>query len=245
MLSRLKRNTILLISTVAIIAAIMFIASKWQGSQPIKEIEIKGNAYIEETYIRNLIYSDVLSKKPEDIDFDLVKQKILKIPLIAECKIVNSYPEKSIFLITNENIISRARGDDNTTYLFTESGSLINLEELKSNGMIFKNKTFDNLPLVNFIGTLSENKSSNNKDLVEFIKVYNKLKMGSVIKTIWKGNMGISCNLQDDKEVIFGNTINIESKFSKFLTFIDKVLSRENLNINIIDLRWKNQIIVK
>ena len=223
----------------------MFIASKWQGSQPIKEIEIKGNAYIDETYIRNLIYSDVLSKKPEDIDFDLVKQKIFKIPLIAECKIVNSYPEKAIFLITNENIISRAKSSDNTMYLFTESGSLINLEELKSNGMIFKNKNFDNLPLVNFIGTLSDNKSSNNKDLVEFIRVYNKLKMGSIIKSIWRGNMGISCNLQDNKEVIFGNMVNMESKFEKFLTFTDKVISRENLNINLIDLRWKNQIIVK
>lgn len=245
MLSKLKRNIILLISIVTIIAALLITASKWQGSQPIKEIEIKGNAYIEETYIRNLIYSDVLSKKPEDIDFGIVKQKILKIPLITDCKIVNSYPEKVIFLITNEQVISRARGEDEAVYLFTENSALINLKDLQDNKIIGENRNFENLPLVNFVGTLSDAKNSNNKDLVEFIKAYNQSNMGTMIKSIWKSNKGISCNLPDNKEVIFGNTADIEWKFTKFLIFLNKVLSFENSTINIIDLRWKNQIVVK
>ena len=242
--AKFKRNLFLLILTVTAIGGFLIAANKWQGNQQIKEIDIQGNSYVSDTYIRNHIYNYVLSKKPDEIDFGVVRQEILKIPLISDCKIITSYPEKLIFLISCRQVISRACSDYNVMYLFTENGSLINVEELKSNEMLQKNANFEHLPLINFVGSLSKD-SSGNRDLVEFIKMYDKLKMGTSIKSIWKNINGICCNLVDNKVVVFGSTQDIEQKFIKFQTFVDKILSKEDLQIKIIDLRWNNQLVVK
>ncbi len=245
MLSRFKRNTILLILTVAILTSLMIIASQWQSSQPIKEIEIKGNRYIDETYIQNLIYSDILSKKPDEINFDIIKQKILKIPLFKDCKIVTSFPEKVIFFISTTQVICRAIGDDNIEHLYTEDGALIDIDKLKKDGIVIKNANIEQLPLVHFQGTLLNNQNDKNKDLVEFIKIYNKSDVKGRIKNLWKGENNIYCTLRDDKVVIFGDKANLDSKFYKLQLFMDKVLAQENLKISNIDLRWKNQIVIK
>jgi len=231
--------------TIAILTSLMVIASQWQGSQPIKDIEIKGNRYIDETYIRNLIYSDILSKKPDEINFDIIKQKILSIPLFTDCKIVTSFPEKVIFFISTTQVICRAIGDDNIEHLYTEDGTLIDIDKLKKDKILSKNANIDQLPLVHFQGNLLNNQNDRNKDLVEFIKIYNRSDIKGRIKSLWKGENNIYCTLRDDKVVIFGDKEKLEDKFYKLQIFMDKVLSQENLKISSIDLRWKNQIVIK
>lgn len=245
--------------------SLVIVSNNWNDTQIIKNIEVNGNTYINNSSIKNLINKIVIGKKTHTID-------LLKIE-----KIVNEYSYVEYSYITfkdNETIEVSIKERKPLAFVKTDNG---NLKYIDKYGVLMDNipiNKFADLPIVygykfEFLPkVIGNNKNKvNDKNLNNSLK--NRLKnnqmfvnkLSALLNGLYEHEFvyNIISEIEfNNKEqtfsfytsdrnlkILFGRLDNIDSKCQKMIVFWKEwIIKNKTDNLKHLDLRWENKVVL-
>ncbi len=225
-----------------VVAVLAYLAGKWNTGNKVEEIEVRNNSITGTEELLGLISGDIIGKVKDSIDLLDLANAVNANPYIERCDAFFESGNR-IVLDVNEKIPAAfVEGIDGRLLLSDTSAKLLPFRNINIDG---------NLVLIE---GLDLNSRELEKILSGALEIINTLKKDE-FKILYLITGGVKYNNMEknyeirltnsDKPILIGQNENLYEKLRKLELFLENSYYEEEPNdINVIDLRWKNRVVI-
>jgi hypothetical protein len=229
--------------TVVIVISIGIYANYWLNNQSVERVEFKGNKLISGKELSIGLEKSLGDSSRGSYSLDSIQKKVEQHPYIEKTVAVHK-DVKVIKIDVTERILNAIVIDEFGNLSYTDkTGKILpyrlfsEVNDLPIIKGVYKANILDT---VHFKGCLK---------ILGMLESDNYLILNELISEIVYNNDCFTYELigsNDGTKIIIGNTNNLDSKLRKLVTFLVDNPYENSGNINnYIDLRWKNQVVIK